>query len=268
MRLDLSEAIRLKMVTLTEVKATGQSYKAKALRIKLENRSGSDILIKMNTGVVFKPTDPAYQPLLLAGDEPVMLAALKTAEADVQTFCADADASAPDKDLVYEFSHMASDTMVKLLQWVKKNHLFTDLGQHGVWVLTNDHSLERVYDVSRDLISKQFVEFLSALTGKPKPAYYVISDINETPGQPVYTPKALKIFAQFEQVLTAPAKLTLGVFNEEGTMVQPVFENRSFGKSGHRFRVEFEAADVPAGNYYIRLLEGARVLQETKVKVD
>ena len=43
---------------------------------------------------------------------------------------------------------------------------------------------------------------------------------------------------------------------------------REFEAKGHRFGVEFEAEDVAAGKYYIRLKEGDAVLQEKMVKVE
>jgi hypothetical protein len=67
--------------------------------------------------------------------------------------------------------------------------------------------------------------------------------------------------------LQEPKKLTLGVYNAEGEMIQQVFTDRMFGKAGHRFRVTFEADDVSPGMYYIRLKEGDNVLREQAVEV-
>ena len=61
--------------------------------------------------------------------------------------------------------------------------------------------------------------------------------------------------------------MTLAVYNASGEVVQPVFENRNFGATGHRFKVEFEAKGVAPGKYYIRLSEGETVMQETEVEV-
>ena len=115
---------------------------------------------------------------------------------------------------------------------------------------------------------KKLVEYIANLTGQPVPDYYVENATSTRQGQPVYTPKTLKIYAQFEQKLEEPKKLTLGVYDSEGEMIQPVFENRPFGKAGHRFKVTFEAKDVPAGKYYIRLKEGEDIVRETAVTVE
>ncbi len=266
-KMDLSEAVKVHMVQ-AEAIATGQSYKARGLRVKLVNKSGSTIQLKVNQGVVFKPADAAFQPLVCAGDEMITLQPFKDGQLDVQTFCADAPKNAPQKDIVYSYSHKENDTLVKLLAYIKKNVLFDQLGQDAVWVITNGHSLSEVYDPARDQQSAKLIEYLVSITGKPKPEYYIDRAVNEAAGQPVYSPKALKIYAKFEQILEEPAKLTLGVFDQQGKMIQEVFSNRTFGKAGHRFTVQFESSNVPAGNYYIRLKQGETTLQETKVLVE
>ena len=266
MLVDLSHGIKTHLLSVAGT-ATGSSYKGKGLKLTITNKSGSAIRVRVNQGVIFKPEADGPQPLVLAGEEMLRLEPFKEGSVEVQTFCADSRGFAPSANLLYSFSHVGSDTLVKLLQYVKKNAMLDDLGQAAVWVLTNGHTLNNVYDPYRDIASKKLVDYLSALTGLPIPDYYVMNQLNREAGGPVYTPKTLKIFAQFEHVLTAPEKLTLGVYKEDGSMLKPVFENRNFGKGAHRHRVEFEASGVVAGNYYIRLMSGQTVLQEKKVLV-
>jgi hypothetical protein len=266
MLVDLSQGIKTHLLSATGI-ATGSSYKGKGLKLTITNKSGSAIRVRVNQGVIFRPEADGPQPLVLAGEEMLRLEPFKEGSVEVQTFCADSRGSAPSASLNYSFSHVGSDTLIKLLQYVKKNAMLDDLGQAAVWVLTNGHTLNNVYDPYRDIASKKLVDYLATLTGLPAPDYYVMNQRSQEAGAPVYTPKTLKIFAQFEHVLAAPEKLTLGVFKEDGSMLKRVFENRNFGKGAHRHRVEFEATGVEAGNYYIRLMSGQTVLQEKKVLV-
>jgi hypothetical protein len=263
----LSEAIKVNMVQASGT-ATGMSYRSRALRLKVVNKSGSIIQLKINQGAIFNPADPAYQPLVCAGEEMITIQPFKDGQLDVQTFCADAPKNAPQPNMAYSYSRAGSDTLVKLLQYIKKNFMFDDLGQDAVWVLTNNHALETVYDGTREMQSEKLLDYLSMITGKPKPSYFVSNTVSLTPGQPAYTAKPLKIHAKFEQVLTETRKLTLGVFDQSGKMVQEVFRDRPYGKAGHRFTVTFESSNVPAGKYYISLKEGETVLQEKMVEVN
>lgn len=265
--LNLSKAIQQHIVTVEAV-ATGSSYNKQALKLTIENTGSLTYNLIMNPGVIFVGDSAGFQPLILAGEEKLFMTPLKKATITVQTFCADSRGLAPIKGLTYTYSKVAGDTLVKVIDFIHKNRMFNDLGQSAVWVFTNNHSLNSVYDGGNDFMSKKLLDYIVKVTNRPMPAYFVQSDINTTPGEEVYKPKTLKIFAKFEEELESPRKLTLGVFNEQGEMIQSVFENRNYGKAGHRFRVEFEAKGVPAGKYYIRLKSEDVVLRETMVEVE
>lgn len=267
-KMNLSLAIKQHIVSVT-AEATGNSYMQQGLKLTIKNTGSLDFIVVVDKGAVFAPEQDEYQPLITAGEESAPLKPLKEVTLSVQTFCANSSKSAPVKGILYRYEGPTRDSMLlSALAYLKQNRLYNSLGQSAVWMFTNGHSLNSVYDREYDVVSQKLVEFLANLTGKPLPEYYLQNDVSALPGQPVYQPKPLKIFANFNLVLDAPAKLTLGVYNEENEIVQPVFENRQFGKAGHKFRVEFESRDVPAGNYYIRLKEGATTLREATVNVE
>lgn len=264
---DLSDAIKDKTIKLDAVNVAGR-YIGKTTKLVLTNTTKSVLQVKINLGVILSPDDSDYQPMVLAGEELLVVMPGKTGEVEVETFCGNSPRNCPKKDLHYTFSRVASDTLIKILRFVKTYSLYDFLGQHGVWAFTNDRNLSGVYESDRDELSKKFIDAICKATGWPKPGYYNLWRENETPGQPAFVPKTLKIYAEFEVRLDAPKTMTLGVFDGDGKMIQKVFENKEFPAMGHRFGVEFEAENVTAGKYYIRLKEGEAVLQEKMVKVD
>lgn len=265
-QLSLSQAIEQHIVSVEAI-ATGQSYQKQALKLKIKNTGSLRYNLMINAGVIFKPDSAGYQPLILVGGERLYMDKLAETEVRVQTFCANSSLKAPLKDITYSYWKDAGDTLTKVLAFMQKNRMYGDLGQSAVWVFTNDHDLEEVYDGNNDFMSKKLLEYIVQVTGWEKPEYFVQPTIVEEPGEAVYVPKTLKIFAKFEQILEEPKTLTLGIFNHEGEMIESVFENRRYGKAGHRFRVEFEAEGVEAGKYYIRLKSGDEVIKETMVEV-
>lgn len=265
-RIPLSQAIQQHIVTVS-AEATGNSYMQQGLKLTVKNTGSLNFILVMNQGVIFTPAEENVQPLILAGEEIMPMQPLKEATINVQTFCANSSASAPQKGMQYSYAKVADDKLVKLLAFLKQNRMYNELGQDAVWYFTNGHSLNTVYDVGNEFASKKLLDFMTTLTGEQKPEYFIQTSSSTVAGQPVYNPKTLKIFASFEEELTTPKKLTLGIYNEQGEMVQPVFENRNFAARGHRFKVEFEAKGVPAGKYYIRLKEDETTLRETMVEV-
>ena len=266
-KMDLSAAIKNNTVKAEGINFKG-GYIGKTTKLMIANNTKSVVQLRVDIGVIFKPDDDAYQPMVLAGEEMVMIMPLSKGEIDVETFCGNAPGHCPSESLHYTFSHVANDTLIKILQFIKKNSLFDYLGQDAVWAITNGHDIGYVYDNTRDAISKQLQELLCATTGRPKPEYYTVTTKTQVPDEPAYVPKTMKIVAEFEIRLDTPKALSLGIYNDSGVMVQKVFENLSFGKSGHRFGVEFEAEGALQGKYYIRLKEGEMVLQEKMFKVN
>lgn len=265
-RLTLSEALEENTISLSAI-ATGNSYFGKGISLSIKNLTAEAIHITIDEGLVLHPEDKLYQPLLLAGRESLTISASKEKPISVQTFCGNADKSSPPQGLRFELSTKVNDTIVKLLKYLHTHRLLDVLGQNAIWTLTNHKPLSNVYDPDRDKTSKELIDFIAVLTGRPKPNHYTIQHFDTAASGPVYQPKTLKIIASFEEVLQSPKTLTLGVYNSEGEMIQEVFSNRTFGKGGHRFRIEFDAYNVQAGNYFVRLSEGSNVVQEKMVEV-
>lgn len=265
-QLTLSKAIEQNMVTVTG-KTTNQEYDRLGLELTIKNNGSLRFNLMINTGVIFAPDSGDYQPLILAGGERMYMNPLHEGTIKVQTFCANSTKLAPHEGLTYSFSKNAGDTLTHILSFIQKNRIYGSLGQSAVWVFTNGHDLREVYDGNNDFLSKKLLDYIVKETGRAMPDYFAQPVINDEAGKQVYDPKTLKIYARFEHELQESKELTLGIYNQAGEMIQPVFENRRYGKAGHRFRVEFEAEGVEAGKYYIRLKSGDEVLNEQMVEV-
>ena len=265
--MDLSVALKEKKVTMTAINTEG-TFTGKSTKLTIRNITNDDLHIKVDLGIILQPVEPGYQPMVLAGEEMIVVQQSKENALNVSTFCGNAPLSCPTDSLRYFFSCVGSDTLVKILRFIKTNSLYDFLGQNAVWAITNGHTVGSVYDPERTARSLQFQDLICKVTGRNKAEYYTVSNFVQRPAEPAYIPKPLKIIANFEILLDSPKTLTLGVFDASGKMIQPVFENQTFPHAGHRFGVEFESADVPSGYYYIRLQEGEKILKEKKVQVD
>lgn len=235
----------------------------------LVNTSRDLLKVKIDVGTVLTPDSSSYQPMILAGEELLVLQPSGSASMLVQTFCGNSPKACPSSGHGFRYSGIGSDTLVTVMKFVKANNLFDDLGQYAVWAVTNNASLSNIYDANRPEVARQLLDVISKATGRKKPDYYTINAPSEqVPDMPAYVPKPLKIVATFRIITKESKRLTLGVYNDMGNTVQSVFEDREFPATGHEFGVEFEAADVPAGFYYIRLKEGDIIIEEKRVKVD
>ena len=266
-RISLKQGIQSGLLKVS-ANANGNGYHNKSLHMAITNTGTKAIQVQIDPALIFRPDDTSYQDFVLAGTDLIVLRAKATVELESQVFCGKSYASAPSRNLNFTFLKAGDDIMVKVMGFINQYKLYDGLGQDAIWALTNRRELHGVWDGNRPEISKKLIDYMASVTGWAVPDYYKEYALNPRGNGPVAAPKALKMLANFDWKLTEPKTLTLGIYDKEGKMLQPVVENQEFGKGGHRVRVEFEAEDVPAGMYYIRLMDNVTVMKELAVKVD
>jgi hypothetical protein len=247
---------------------TGKSYHSKALKLQLSNTTKERLQLSIDPALIFTPLEPGYQDLVLPAEEMIALAPGATAEIEVQTFCGKLHASAPGGKLTYKLWKQGDSTMIKVTQYIRKHNLYDGLGQNAIWALTDGHDLDGIIDPERPKISAELLALMTKLTGRPTPEYFKLYKLDTVAGQPVFQKRVLKIIASIEWKLEAPKSLTLGIYNQEGSLVQGVFEDKPMAKGGYKMQVQFEAEGAPPGNYFMRLRDGNTLMKEIKVTVD
>lgn len=268
LRMGLAEAIKKNAVRVTAINVKG-AYQGKTTTVRLTSNDAVNTLqIKIDIGTILTPDSNKYQPMILAAEETLEISPMKSGEVLVETFCGNHSKYCPAVAHGYRYKGVASDTLVTVLKFVKQHALLNELGQNAVWATTDEGHMSGVYDRQQEALSGELLQLICKVTGRKMPEYKTVNaPLEQVPDVPAYVPKPLQIIASFRLILEDTKTLTLGVYNEQGEMIQSVFERKEFPRSGHEFDVTFEAADVPAGYYYIRLSEGYTVLQEKKVRV-
>ncbi len=254
---------------LVTVKPNGLGgYNGKSLALNIHNNTAKAMQLTIDPGLIFRPEDTTAQDLVIVGEETFVMLGSKDQTMTMQTFCAKSYASCPRQGLNFSYWKQADSNLLKVLHFIKQYSLYDGLGQSAVWAMTDHGNLDGVYDHSRPDISDRLMKYMASFTGMPHPQVYKEYTVNEVPGAPAFVPKVLKMFAKFEWVLDSSKFMSLGVFNEAGEEIRKIEKTTEYRKGGHRITVQFEATNVKAGNYYIRLMEGAAVHKELLVKVD
>lgn len=266
-RKGLKEAMNAGLVKVTAT-STGAVYHNKALKLQIVNTSREALQLTVDPALIFRPDDTAYQDLVLPGRETIVLTSGNAADLTVQTFCGRMSALAPGKALVYRYARQGDSTMIKVLQHISAHHLTDAFGQSAVWALTDRHNLEGVVDPARPKESADLFALMVKLTGWKTPEYFKMYRLDTVAGQPVFRKRLLKIVANLDWRLEESKKLTLGIFNQTGDLVQGVLEEKEMKRGIYKMQVQFEAEGAPPGKYYMRLREGDRIMKEIRVVVD
>jgi hypothetical protein len=270
----LTEAVRQDLVSISGV-ASGNPFNEKGLALRIENKSKKTINITIDPALIFTPADSVnYQSLLVAGDITVSVVAAGSQNIVLQSYCGNSEAFVPGKDLKYRLKGQADSTVIKTLAYIKKHNIQVEIAQKAVWVLTNQKPLNTIYAPSDDLTSRNLTQYMAVLLKKGAPAYFKYFELNREPHQPgsavepIVPAKPLRIYALLKWELKTASALTLAVYDDKGTLQQTLFDNQSFKAGGYELNTKFESAELPSGNYYIRLSAAAGILKEIPVAVD
>ena len=264
-KMTVSDAVKNKLIKLSAVNTEGK-YMGQSVTLTVTSNNKKDSLgLTVDLGIILKPDNSQYQPMVLAGQENLVLAPGAKGDVDVVVFCGNSPRHCPEKNLHYSYLKLGSDTLIKVLRFIHHYELFDYLGQSGVWAITNGHSLTSVYEPQRDSLSRGLIDVICSVTGRPHPEYYTMTAKNQNPGEPAYTPKTLKIIAPFDLSLRTPTLLTAAVFDEHDHQIEQVFERKMFAGGKLHIDATFDAEKYSPGTYYVRIMDAEKVLREKKV---
>ncbi len=263
--MSISDAVRNKIIKLSGVNFKG-SYTGRSVRLTVTNLKNDSLDLKVDLGLILKPDDSSYQPMVLAGEENLVLGAKQKGDVEVIVFCGNCPRHCPKQNLHYSYWKTGSKELVSVLRYINNHRLFDYLGQNAVWAITNNNRVENIYDPERAVISMKLVDTFCLVTGRAKPDYYAVSAKNEVPGEAAYTPKTLKILTRFDVRLKTATILSVGVFDEHNQMIVKLIERRRFEQGQHNLDVVFDAEEFGAGKFTIRLMDPEKVLAEKKVE--
>lgn len=266
-RRGLKQALSEGLVRLEAI-GSGQSFLRNGLKIRLTNLSKGGVLIHVEPALLFRPIDTNYQDLICVGNETIPLAANASREVDLATFCAKAHAAAPADSLPFRYIGQADSLMQQLLSYLRLQRLQDFLGQQAVWAMTDFHNLEGVFDTDRPKESFALLDFMQKLVGQSRPEFFKIYGIDTSAGQAAFVNRILKIATQMQWQQERTATLDLGIFNEQGKLIQTVFAKNELKRGKYKINIKFKAEHAPKGLYYLRLTEADKVLKQQEFSLD
>jgi hypothetical protein len=259
---ELQEALDKGLVELQGIQYAGKG----ALEIKVKSLSKrKDFRLQFSPGLQFASQDTSAQDQLLIKGGSYLVRAGRTISPAFRTYCTQADHIGVGSGSTFELKSQANGQLLQLAKYLSSNRYLMDEAQHAVWVITDDHSLKGLY-MDDKLRAAKLQRFVSELTGKPLPEYTVkYRPVRER--QVAFNPEAIFIHGIHKYRLEADARLSCNIYNEQGKIVQKVFENMAQRRGYNKIDFTLKAYDLPSGKYVSRILdEAGEVIQEIWVE--
>lgn len=255
----LKDAIAKGLITVNAVGQGGATGKVMALEFL--SKSKKEVSIDIPAGLILDSEDSTQQDLIITEERVLVLAAGGKRKLIINAMCIQPSNGSPTMGSAYLLGAMASDTLVKLAQYLHTKGYQDDLGQSAVWTLVNREGLENVYGDDPAKL-KDLVQYMHTLTGLPLPWY----NKEKAPPPPglVYNQEPAIIHANFDFSLPSAGTAKIAIYDANGETVIVIQENMMVkgGKSNMKFRIEVRGYEK--GKYYVRLHLNGK-LQEEKV---
>jgi hypothetical protein len=177
--------------------------------------------------------------------------------------CCQAHNSAPAERSDYAVGKLADSNLVKLANFIDQNKYYTDYSaQQSVWVISDNNSLASITDGDKEKVSK-LQKFVSKITGRIIPPY----DITYRSGSDGSAMgAAFKIEGIFEYSLPMTCHSTMGIYDEQGRLIQLIFKDQQSDKGEYKLFYTFRTKDVPQGTYYARVEADGMLQKQMKIE--
>ncbi len=266
-KMTLRTAIFKKFVRARAV-ATGTTGE-NAMQLSVANLGEDTLSITTESGLLFDSPDSTRQPLVLMGEDIIVLNACEERSVLIPAFCGNAPKNCPIRGMEYKYARQLDTSLVSVLKYAKKNNISKALVQNAVWMFTNRHPLRSVYDPSQPLQSEEFIAYLSKRLKMEVPKYYINYQLNTSGRAPMVRQGDARILTSMSwRHDQGYRNVYVSVYRADGTKYKSVENDFVTDNKGTTVVVELATVRDPAGTYKVRLHDDANnILQEKVVTI-
>lgn len=248
--------------------ATGTTGET-AMQLSVTNLGDDTLSITTESGLLFESPDSVRQPLVLMGEDVIVLNACEERTVLIPAFCGNAPKYGPIKGMEYKYVRQLDTSLVSILKYAKKSNISKALVQNLVWMFTNKHPLRSVYDPSQPQQSEEFIAYLSKKLKMEVPKYYINYQLNTSGRAPMVRQGDARILTSMSwRHDQGYRNVYVSVYRADGTKYKSVESDLVTDSKGTAVVVELATVRDPAGTYKVRLHDDANnILQEKVVTI-
>lgn len=256
--MSVEEAAKKGLIKLS-IKSKG-GYTGSVIEMKILNNTEQNLGLKLEAGRRLDSKNDSYQDILVTQAQEIFVSAKQQKNFNVNGMCCQAHNSAPITGAFYKVGVMGDSNLVKLAKFIDKNKYYTNFtAQEAVWVVSNDNSLGSISQGKKEDVNN-LRDYVSKITGKIIPPYEI--SYGNGSGTDLLG-RVVKIEGIFDYQLLQNGHATIGIYNDEGRIVQLLFENLSHEKGDYKLYYTFNTRNLPEGTYYAILrMDGTMQKQE------
>jgi hypothetical protein len=236
------------------------------LKLNLKNKTRDSLTLDIETGRVFMPTDPSYQPLVVTRGKTIMLGPKENREVYVNAICGNSNKrSSLNGSTEFNKSEMAKAGLVNVLNYLveKRLDVSTDV-QHIIWSFTNDIQIASIHQSG--LSQNEFDEVMQKVSsekGVTIPWYTISYEAPPDGSSSVFTGKPEKVEGKLAYTLNTQQDIQFILRDGNGKQLRYIKYINQQNPGEYIMPVAIDAKGLPNGKYQVSIENTAN--EEIKV---
>ena len=257
----IEEASKKGLIKLS-IKGKG-GHTGDVIEMKIKNLTNRILDLKLEDGRILDSKKNNEQDLLVTRSEEFFVNANQQKTLNVFGMCCQAHNASPQYNSDYTFGKMADSNLIKLAYFIDTSKQYSSsTAQQAIWTISDNNSLASIWGGEKNSVIK-FRNFVAKLTGREIPSYditYLQENGNNVNG------RATKIEGIFNYTVPVSGKVTIGIYDNSGHLVQLLFKDLGHDKGECKVYYTFRTGNLTPGTYYTRMHMDGTLQKEMKIE--
>lgn len=257
----IEDAAKKGLINLS-IKGKG-GYTGDVIEMNIKNLTSKKLDLNIEAGRILDSKKSCEQDILVTKSEDFFVNANQLKTINVFGMCCQAHNGSPGNKSDYGVGKMADSNLIKLACFIDKNKYYiNNTAQQAVWAISDNNSLGSICGAEKEIVSN-LRNYVSALTGRAIPSYditYNQESANHVIG------RATKIEGVFDYSVPMIGKVTIGIYDSNGNLVQLLFKDIAHEKGECKVYYTFRTRNLSPGTYYARMNMDGNLGKEMKIE--
>ncbi|MGQ0827101.1 MAG: hypothetical protein ACT4ON_01775 [Bacteroidota bacterium] len=259
--ISVEDAAKKGLVKLS-IKSRG-GFTGEVIEMNLQNNTNQKLDLNVEAGRRLDSKNNSEQDILVTRSQEFFVNGKQSKTLMIYGMCCQAHNSSPKVNSIYSVGKLADSNLVKLANFLDTNKYYTnDAAQDAVWAVSDNESLGSIIGDDKKVVDA-LRKYVSEITGRPIPAYDII--YKQESDRDVMG-RANRIEGVFEYSVPADGSVTIGIYDEQGRLVQLLFQDITHEKGECKLYYTFRTREVQPGTYYARMNMNGMLQKEMKIE--
>ncbi len=257
----IEDAAKKGLIKLS-IKGKG-GFTGDVIEMKINNLTNKRIDLKLEAGRILDSKKNNEQDILVTLPQDFFVSPNQLKTINVFGMCCQANNASPQFNSDFSVGKLGDSSLIKLAMFIDKNKYYSFYtAQQAVWTISDNNSIASISSgIKEDIISLR--NFISEITGRKIPPYDITY---QQESDSHVSGRVVKIEGIFDYFVPSSGKVTIGIYDADGNLVQLIFRDIAHQKGECKVYYTFRTKDILPGTYFARMNMAGRIEKEMKIE--